>query len=111
MHELALMQDMVEAVEEKMRGRPEKVKRVVLDVGKVAGVMPEALRFCFEACAKGSVAEDALLEIREKPGIALCAACRAELELSHPYGVCACGSADLRWVSGREIRIHALEVA
>lgn len=111
MHELALMQDMVEAVDARVReaGRT-RARRVVLEVGRVSGALPDALRFCFEACSGGSAAEGAELEIRELPGLARCLRCGNSLALDVPYGLCDCGSAELEWLSGRELRVRELEV-
>jgi hydrogenase nickel incorporation protein HypA/HybF len=112
MHELALMRDMVEAIEDHLRTKHElrRVRRVVLDVGRVSGVLPDSLQFCFEACVAGSVAEGAALEICEIPGRARCRACGTTIDLSEAYGICSCGSAELEWLSGRELRLKELEV-
>ncbi len=46
MHEMALTQDLVGLIAEHCAGR--RVTRVVLEVGKLAAVVPDAFRFCFE---------------------------------------------------------------
>jgi hydrogenase nickel incorporation protein HypA/HybF len=108
MHELGLTEEIVRIVTERAGER--RVRRVVLEVGKLALVLPDALRFCFDLCAEGSAAEGASLEILETPGRGRCRACGGELALEKPFGRCACGSSDLEWLSGDELKIREMEV-
>jgi hydrogenase nickel incorporation protein HypA/HybF len=64
-HELALMNDLVETVLEKTT-RPVRVVRLV--VGKQSGVAADALRFSFEVCADGTRLTGAVLDIIEAAG-------------------------------------------
>jgi hypothetical protein len=34
----------------------------------------------------------------------------AEVMLDRPFGRCACGSSDLDWISGEELRVREMEV-
>jgi hydrogenase nickel incorporation protein HypA/HybF len=56
-HELGLTQEILEIVTERARER--RVKRVVLEIGKLSCVLPDAIRFCFGLCAEGTIAEGA----------------------------------------------------
>ena len=109
MHELGIALQVVDVLAERAQGA--RVTRVVLEVGALSAVLPDALRFCFGLATEGTVAEGAQLEIVEKPGRARCCACGGELELSRPFGRCACGSSELEWVAGEELRIFEMEVA
>ena len=109
MHELGITQQIVEIVAEHANGSP--VKRVVVEIGKLTAVMPDAVRFCFDICAEGTVAESAELQIIETPGLAICRTCGADMELEHPFVRCDCGSTELDWVAGEELRILEMEVA
>jgi hydrogenase nickel incorporation protein HypA/HybF len=107
-HELALAQEIVAIAAERAQGA--RVTRVVLEVGKLACVLPDSLRFCFDAAAAATPVEGATLEIREVPGRARCRACSGEVALERAFGVCACGSSDLEWLSGEELRVVSMEV-
>jgi hydrogenase nickel incorporation protein HypA/HybF len=109
MHELGIAQQLVEIAAESSGGA--RILKVVVEVGKLAVVLPDALRFCFEAASAGTPAEGAELQIVEVPGVAKCRACGGRVELLRPFGRCACGSTDLEWKSGEELRIKELEVA
>src|SRR5262245_48892570 len=101
MHELALTQDIVEVVAARAGG--EKVVKVVLEIGKLSAVLPDAVRFCFDLCCEDTPLAGAELEIVEPPGIGRCRACGGEVVLDRPFGQCACGSTDLDWISGQEL--------
>jgi hypothetical protein len=63
MHELGLTMNIVAICEEHAAGR--KVTRVRLELGTLSAVMADALRFCFDVVAAGTVVEGATLEIVE----------------------------------------------
>lgn len=48
-----------------------RITRVALEIGKLSAVLPDAVRFCFDAATEGTVAEGAELEIIEVPGAEL----------------------------------------
>src|SRR5215831_18240044 len=108
MHELGIVQEILAVVTEHSGGA--RVRRVVLEIGKLSAVLPDAVRFCFDLCSEGTVAEGASLDIIETPGRARCRACGADVTLERPFGVCACGSSDLEWLSGEELRVKEMEV-
>jgi hydrogenase nickel incorporation protein HypA/HybF len=66
MHELSIAEAIVDIAAESSGGG--RVLRVVVEVGKLAAVLPDALRFSFEVVAAGTPVEGAALEIVEKPG-------------------------------------------
>jgi hydrogenase nickel incorporation protein HypA/HybF len=109
MHEMAITQEVVEILRARSEGR--KVLRVVLEIGKLSAVLPDAVRFCFDLVAEGSPAEGARLEILEPDGRARCRPCGGEVLLDRPFGRCRCGSTDLDWISGEELRVKEMEVA
>jgi hydrogenase nickel incorporation protein HypA/HybF len=69
MHELAIVHGIVDAVTE--RGGAGRIVRVVVEVGRLTAVMPDALRFCFDVVAQGTTAEGASLDILEIEGESL----------------------------------------
>jgi hydrogenase nickel incorporation protein HypA/HybF len=108
MHELGITQQIVECVANRANGSI--VKRVVLEIGKLTVVLPDAIRFCFDLCAEGTVAQGAELEIREIPGLARCKACGADVALERAFERCVCGNSDLDWITGEELRILEMEL-
>lgn len=112
MHEMSLAEGVLQVVEETaMREKAQRVKLIVLEIGRLAAVEPEALRFCFAAVADGSVAHGAALEIIEVPGTGWCMACSATVAMEEIYGTCPhCGSHQLRANAGTEMRVREVEI-
>jgi hydrogenase nickel incorporation protein HypA/HybF len=108
MHELGIAQEIVAIVTG--HAGEAKVTRVVLEIGRHALILPDAIRFCFDLCSEGTVAQGADLEIRDVPARALCRDCGLEVALEQPFGLCACGSADLKWLAGDEIKVKEMEI-
>ncbi|ABA24204.1 Hydrogenase expression/synthesis, HypA [Trichormus variabilis ATCC 29413] len=108
MHELGITQNIVAIVNEYAHGA--KVRRVLLEIGKLSAIMPDAIKFCFDICSQGTVLEGAVLEILEIPGLAKCRQCGAEIALEKPFGICNCGSVHLDLITGEELKIKEIEV-
>lgn len=109
MHELALTETVVQMVRERLGD--ERVVRVRLEVGRRMAVVPDALRFCFDVCSRGTSLDGARLEIDEVAARGRCRACGDEGELPDALPLCACGSADVEVAGGDELRIKEVEVA
>jgi hydrogenase nickel incorporation protein HypA/HybF len=108
MHELSIAMAVVEACSQHAAGA--RILRVRVEVGQLAAVLADSLRFCFEVCAKDTVAEGAELVILEIPGRAVCKVCGEMCMLSTPFGRCNCGGR-LRIVAGEELRVKDIDVA
>ncbi len=108
MHELGITQNIVAIVSEHAKGQ--KVSRVLLEIGKLSAIMPDAIQFCFDICSQGTVLEGSTLEILEIPGLAKCRHCGAEIALDKPFGICQCGSVQLDLINGEELKIKEIEI-
>jgi hydrogenase nickel incorporation protein HypA/HybF len=107
-HELSIATAVLEACTAQAEGA--RILRIRLEIGQLAAVLPDSLRFCFELCAQGTLADGAALEILEIPGQATCDACRRTIPLAWPTGRCDCGGR-LRIVAGEELRVKDMQVA
>lgn len=112
MHELALCERVLRVIEAEAAVHGfTRVSRVCLELGDLAAVEVEAMRFGFEVVKAGSLAAQAALEIERIAGAAWCEACRAEVAVSRRFDACArCGGYPLALTRGDEMRIKALEV-
>lgn len=109
MHELSITRSVVAIVSERAAGQ--RVTRVQLEIGRLSAIVPEAIRFCFDICARGTPAEGAALEIVEIPGRGRCGDCGTEVALTALVGRCpACGAATLYLVAGEEMKVKEMEV-
>jgi hydrogenase nickel incorporation protein HypA/HybF len=109
MHELAIAESVLDAITARTGER--RVREVRLEIGRLSGISAESLRFCFELAATGTGADGAALDIVEPPGRARCRTCAEEFVVDDRILLCACGSADVRILSGEELRILSVEVS
>lgn len=112
MHELSLMEGMVQGIQEAALSQGfTRVHQVRLEVGRLAGVEVEALRFAFGPATEGTVVEGARLEILDVPGRGTCQACGREAEIETRFDLCPhCGDGFVALVSGTEMRVKDLDV-
>ncbi|MEO3973709.1 hydrogenase maturation nickel metallochaperone HypA [Streptomyces sp. CAU 1734] len=112
MHEMSIAMAVVGQVEEAAAraGGVTAVTSVRLSVGELAGVVPDALAFCFELACEGSVLEGAELITETVPGRARCAPCADEWAVGMPPRLCCpvCAAPAAELLSGRELRIAAV---
>jgi len=113
MHEYSIAQALVDQIEEiARRNQAGCVTRVVVQVGRLRGIVPEILQWGFEIVAAGTVAEGAQLAIEEIPIVVRCQACNAQSELDWPIYLCsACQSPAVTQLSGNELILKTLEIA
>jgi len=112
MHEFSIMQAALEAAGEKTRAAgASQIHRITLRIGSLSGVVPEALRFAFDALKDQSLAAQADLEIVEVSAVAFCPACATEFavtEINYECPRCHEPSGQLR--CGKEMELAALEI-
>jgi hydrogenase nickel incorporation protein HypA/HybF len=112
-HEMSLCEGVLQVLEdEAKRQHFSKVKTVWLEIGAMSGVEVEAMRFCFDAVIRHTLADGAKLEITKIPGEAWCLQCAQTVTVQQRFDACPhCGSYQLQVTQGDEMRIKELEVA
>jgi hydrogenase nickel incorporation protein HypA/HybF len=112
MHEMSIALSIVEAVQGKARLEGAgMISGIELLIGKLAGIEPESLKFCFSAAAKGTLAEDAVLVIVEPEGLGECGECGMSFPLYFYYAECpSCRSLQIKILSGEEFLIQSMTI-
>jgi len=112
MHELSIAQALVEQVEAAAtKEHAQRVVRVVITVGALSGVDPEALRSLFPLVAEGTVTADAELVVEPVKARVRCRVCAREDAAETAFIRCTvCGSRDVELVAGRELHIKTVEL-
>lgn len=112
MHEMSLCEGVLQVLEEQAKTQGfQRVKTVWLEIGGLAGVEVEAMRFGFDVVVRNSLAEGACLEIIRVPGQAWCTTCAETVEITQRYDECPrCGGYQLQVTGGDQMRIKELEV-
>jgi len=112
MHEMSLADGVLKLIEDSARANSfSHVKTVWLEIGELAGVEVEAMRFCFDAVMKGTLADGARLDIVVIQGQGQCLACGQTVPIQLRYDPCPlCGGYPVEPTGGMEMRVKELEV-
>ncbi len=113
MHEMGIALQIIEIATASIPADmgPATVAKVNLKIGKLAAVVPDSLRFCFEIATRDTPLSGAELAIEESPVAARCKACGLRWTIEEPAFTCRdCGSGALEILSGRELDIVSIEV-
>jgi len=112
MHEMSLAEGIIELVEDTARREnAARVGLVVLEIGRLSSVEPDALRFCFDVVTKGGIADGAALEIVDVPGVGWCMPCAVTVPMNELYGACpVCGSHQVQATGGTEMRVREIAI-
>lgn len=113
MHEMSLAEGVLQLIEDAARQQEfAKVTAVWLEIGALSGVEVEAMKFCFDAVMRNSIADGARLEILATPGTGWCMQCSMAVPMKEVFGECPqCGSYQMQVTGGTEMRVKELEVA
>ena len=113
MHELSIVQALIQQVdgEVRQRGVEGRVTRLDLVIGRLSGVSVDAVRFGFEVLAPGTLLEAAVLHVDQPRAECLCRACGSrtpidELTLDCPH----CGSHETTIEGGRQMLLQSIEL-
>jgi hydrogenase nickel incorporation protein HypA/HybF len=113
MHELSIVESVVEAVTESLDAYPgARVVEVRLQVGALAAVVEDSLQFCWGIATEKTPLAGARLVVKTVAVMVHCGACGAEEPLESLQSFCCakCGApaSDVR--QGRELEIEAIEI-
>ena len=111
MHEMSIAQSLFEIINEEVRrAELDRITVVRLQIGEMSTVVPDALEFCFEVLARGTVVEGAALECTIVPVTGSCRTCGESFTIRDMFFKCTeCDSVDIEMTGGDELRIYELE--
>ncbi len=108
MHEFGIVTNILKIIEKAAKANDiSQVSSIALSIGKLRQIDIETLGFAFETAAKGSVAENATLEITEVPITMECDVCHYHFEIAEQHFICPqCQGTSLTILTGKEISIN-----
>ena len=111
MHELGIISAMVKSIETIVHEQGlHEVKKIVLEVGELSGVVPHYMEVCFPAAVYKTFMEDTVLEMETIPGIVRCRQCGREFNcMAHDFACPGCGSVDMEILSGNDVMIKEIQ--
>jgi len=112
MHELSIVMGIIEIAEDAIASKPDYlVKSIELEIGTMAGVIPEALDLAWESATKDGVLQNAERKIIWVDAEAKCSDCGTLFQINELYDACPrCGSFYSDILKGKELRVKALEI-
>ena len=112
MHEMSIAEGILGVIEDAARDQGfSRVKEIRLEIGALAGVEIEALRFGLDVVLHDSVADGAAVELETLPGSGWCMVCCETVPIAALYDPCPkCGSSQVQATGGTEMRVKDLLV-
>lgn len=112
MHELSIALSILDIAEEEAGDRVARVAAVHLKLGRLSGIVKEALLSAYDMAREGTALWQAELVIEEIPLVIHCSACAADQTLASLSELrCpVCGHLSHDIVRGNELEISALEI-
>ena len=112
MHEMSLAEGILQIVEDTARANAAaQVRSVLLELGALSHVEEQALRFCFDAVTRGTVADGARLDVHSTAGRAWCMPCGESVGLNRLGDACPlCGGYQLQVTHGEDMKVKEIEV-
>jgi hydrogenase nickel incorporation protein HypA/HybF len=112
MHELSIAENIIEICEASAAAQDSRhIRTIKLRLGEFTTIVSEALQFSFEIARRGTLAENATLEIESVPMVTRCGACGDSGETSQEVClICTECGAPLEIVSGDEMQVEYIEI-
>ena len=112
MHELSIAQSILEIIKENVNSEDTgKVRKILLEIGDMSGIVSDSLNFCFDAVKLESPFENSTLEIINIPFVLFCRNCNQNTTNNYGLRLCEkCGGFDTEIISGTEMKIKEIEL-
>ena len=112
MHEMSLAEGVRSIIEDAAAANGfGRVRRVILEIGELATVEVEALRFCLDVVLQDTPAAGASIVVEPTAGAGWCPVCATAVPMHARYEACPhCGSYQVQPTGGTEMRVKEIEI-
>lgn len=113
MHELSIVETLIEQVEKEVLQSGHKGRIVQLDlvIGRLSGVNADSIRFAFDLLSPDTKLAGTNLSIEEPRAVCRCEDCKAETEIDELAASCpVCGSLHVAIVGGQDLMLSSIEL-
>jgi len=112
MHEISLVRNIFQTLEEEFPGDMDRVRGIHLTVGVLSNVQPILMQNAFEAVLEDEPRyQQTNLVIKMVPVLIHCDACGATTEVQQYRFICTCGQPSRNILQGEELLISKVEFA
>ena len=111
MHEMSIAQSVLDIILQETRNHKlNRVISVALKVGDLSAVETESLRFCFKLVSKGTLVEEARLDIERVQVTGRCQDCGTDFTVEELVFSCpSCKGPRVQMLSGRDLSVESFE--
>lgn len=111
MHEFSIVAALLDMVATDARSHGARsVSGIVIKIGELSGVVPELFEEAFHTCKRGTIAENAQLDIIRQ-GITICCPCGYSGGIESLRFLCPkCGSSSIEVTDGEDMILQRLEL-
>ena len=113
MHELSIVEALIEQVEREVQrsGEAGRVVRLDLSIGRLSGVCPDSLQFAWGLLAPETSLAGAEMRISQPRAVCCCRDCGKRTEIEELVAQCpACGSPQIAFEGGQEMLLETIEL-
>lgn len=112
MHEMSIVTGVLKIAEDQARaGGATIINSIELEIGELAGIELESIRFCYEVARKKTMARNAELKIHSLSGRGHCPNCEKDVPVDFQMAVCPeCQQTVVEVFQGRELRVLSINV-
>ncbi len=112
MHEMSIALNIIDIVlEAAKQERAQRINSIQVEIGAMAGVIPEALTFCFSEAQKNTLAAGAQIDFVITPATAFCAACQHTFPAFERAVPCPrCGDMVVQMNGGTALKVKKINI-
>lgn len=112
MHELSVAEEIINIANQYIPTESQSdVISVKVEIGKLSNILPDSLKFCFDALTVDTRLNGARLIIEENPIIILCEDCGKTSEIKQMFFQCKfCDSTKVKLLKGNELKVTEIEI-
>ena len=112
MHEMTMAMGIVDlAIKTAKQNQAKKINSITVEVGALAGIIRDALEFCFSEAVKNTIAQDATLDYVHIPASAICESCGHSFKADERAAKCPeCSEYVFQLSGGTEFRVKNINV-
>ncbi|MBE9168341.1 hydrogenase maturation nickel metallochaperone HypA [Pleurocapsales cyanobacterium LEGE 06147] len=113
MHEVGIMESTLEiALEQATKQKAKRIHEIKMRIGELSGVVPEALEFAFDVVTRGTIAQEAKLNLEIIPVVCYCSSCDLQFTPTDLFYECPrCHQTSTNILKGRELELASLEIS
>ena len=112
MHELPVVESILSiAAQNAQQNKAKQVVCLNIVIGQLSSLVDDSIEFYWNILSKGTICENAKLNIRRVPAIIRCRDCGNEYEVKEEFTPCpTCGGINVKIIQGEEFYLDSIDI-